>query len=173
METTKVRVRVRNVRPLLMHRFRDEEAGKTTRKKAVEGPQAEAEKSLYANESGPYAPSTWFEGSMIKAAVNFAFRGKKTYKDLVKSAVEVSPLEIPLRSKGWEIDSRPVVIKGRIMRHRPKFPEWEAEFTIDITDPQLPPKVLLDILKDAGQYCGVGDFRPKFGTFEVVGFEEI
>jgi hypothetical protein len=171
MELTRIKVTVHGTKPLLVHRFAEEESGKS-RKKATEDSKTQAEKALYTNADGPYAPSSWFEGAMVKAGVNFSLRGKKTYKDLVKSAVVVTPEEIPLRNE-WEVDSRPVVISGRIMRHRPKFKEWSAEFTVEITDPQLPANVLQDILKDAGQYCGVGDYRPKFGTFEIVEFKEI
>jgi hypothetical protein len=173
MEETKVRVIVVGTKPLLVNRFAEEESGRS-RKKAILPAKEQAEKALYANADGPFIPYSWFEGSMVRAGVNFSFRGKKTYKDLMKSAVNVFPEEIPLSSNdGWIMDSRSVVIKGRIMRHRPKFMEWQAEFFITITDPQLSSRVLLDILKDAGQFCGVGDYRPKFGTFEVVEFEEV
>jgi len=173
MEETKIRVLVTGTKPLLVNRFAEEESGRS-RKGAVKPALEQAEKALYVNANGPFVPYTWFEGAMIRAGVNFSFRGKKTFKDLCKSAVNVTPEEIPLFSNnGWIMDSRSVVIKGRIMRHRPKFMEWQAEFIINITDPQLPARVLLDILKDAGQFCGVGDYRPKFGTFEVSEFEEI
>jgi hypothetical protein len=32
------------------------------------------------------------------------------------------------------------------------------------------PQLVYDILRDAGRYQGIGDFRPMFGTFEVLDF---
>jgi hypothetical protein len=73
-----------------------------------------------------------------------------------------------------EIDKRPVVVRGsRILRQRPMMREgWELSFTINILEEQLPSEVVRKILEHAGKYVGIGDFRPRFGRFEVVEFKE-
>lgn len=66
-------------------------------------------------------------------------------------------------------DVRAVVIGGkRIMRTRPIFPEWKATFTIAYDNEQVDLSDIQRALIDAGSKSGIGDFRPRFGRYEVV-----
>jgi len=83
-------------------------------------------------------------------------------------------------AKDFEVDSRPVVIpstKGRIMRHRPRFDQWSASFTIRINEMILPVDFVQRLLTEGGEQIGIGDFRPEkggpFGTFNVVEWTEV
>jgi len=73
------------------------------------------------------------------------------------------------------LDLRPVVIsRARVVRIRPTFKAgWELEFVIEVIDDQIPIEMVQDILTLAGKTVGIGDFRPKFGRFRVVTFEEL
>ena len=66
--------------------------------------------------------------------------------------------------------------KGRIMRYRPRFNEWGARFDLLLDDNALDAEMAHQLLNEAGQSIGIGDFRPEkrgpFGTFRVVRFEE-
>ena len=172
-----IHVKVESICPMLMHRFPEEdEEPKVKRKTGVINYKEEFEKSLYKDEDGTiYMPSTWFEQSMVKAAVNFPIpgKGKKTFKDLVNSALIVLPEKIPIDPQEYKIDKRSVRIgRSRVFRYRPRWDHWQAEFTIIIFDEQLPVSTLKQILEYAGAYKGVGDYRPKFGRFQIVKFEE-
>ena len=59
------------------------------------------------------------------------------------------------------------VQKARVIRTRPMFPQWSCTFTIQ-WDPQMiaSEDQLMDIVETAG-VVGIGDYRPKFGRFEV------
>jgi hypothetical protein len=161
--------------PLLQHRFDDkkdtEKAIKVGGKRDYSGA---AEASLYRGVDGViYQPSTHIEGAMLKAASNYQIggRGKKTYRDLFKSAVLVSPDAIPHKIQDFTIDRRAVIVmRARIMRERPLFAVWGLDFEINIMDDQIPDEVVNQILCHAGQYVGIGDFRPKFGRFMVTKF---
>ena len=110
---------------------------------------------------------------MKKAAVQFKFKGKKTYKDFVESGVFVEPEYIIHKKQKWEVDKRMVRIgTARIMRIRPIFNEWELEFKLQVINPDLDIKVLNDILIYAGKFIGIGDYRPKYGRFMVSEFKE-
>ena len=65
--------------------------------------------------------------------------------------------------------------KGRIMRHRPRWNEWAAEFDLVVNDQLLDPAKAHELLNEAGLQCGIGDFRPEkrgpFGCFRVVRWE--
>jgi hypothetical protein len=60
------------------------------------------------------------------------------------------------------------------VRVRPRFDSWSLYGTLSIMDEQITDEVLKDILTFAGQYKGLGDWRPggktpgPFGRFTVV-----
>lgn len=58
--------------------------------------------------------------------------------------------------------------KTRVMRCRPMFAKWSCAFTVE-WDPSLikNESQLLEIVECAAR-VGVGDWRPKFGRFEIV-----
>lgn len=174
-----IKIQIKNVTPLIQHRFEfrsQDESSKRASGMATPTAENEAETAAYKNAKGFYEPSSHIEGSMLKAASNFKIpgRGKKTYKDLLKSALLIDPVEIPLKPQEYEIFSTPVVVqRSRIVRSRPKFVDWSLEFTINITDEQLRPDVVKEILEFAGRNVGIGDWRPKYGRFSVEKFEVI
>lgn len=57
------------------------------------------------------------------------------------------------------------------IRVRPRFNEWSARGTVTVWDKQITDAVLADVLRYAGQYKGLGDWRPggktpgSFGMF--------
>lgn len=59
--------------------------------------------------------------------------------------------------------------QARVIRTRPIFPAWGCTFTVT-WDPDLvkDERQIIEIAESAGQ-SGIGDWRPKFGRFEVVG----
>jgi len=175
---------ITGIAPLLQHRFAEEKNGanKSRAKKKVYDPEEEAETALFRGKDGNiYHPSEHIFGAMVKSAVYFKFEGKKTYKDIIKRGVIVEPFEIPLMDekgevyKGWdEIDTRRVVIqRSAITRWRPLFHEgWKLKFNISIIDDEnLAPSTLKEILERAGT-IGIGDYRPRFGRFQVTSFKE-
>jgi len=173
----KINVMIKGVAPLLQNRFPIEEYGinKSRAKKKVYIPEEEAKKSLYQNEQiGIYEPNEHILGALIKAGTKFIFEGKKTFKDILRTGIIIEPECIPLKTKNnYIIDSRPVVIgRARIVRSRPRFEDWELEFTITIIDnTNISSAVLKEILETAGT-LGIGDYRPRFGRFQVIQYQE-
>jgi len=173
----KVNATILGVAPLLQHRYPSEkEETKITKTRGARDYSGEAELALYKDEAGKiYQPAEHILGALIKAAGDFKItgRGKKTYKDLIKSAVVIFPDAIPHKKTKWIVDRRPVVVqRARIMRERPRFDDWELNFIIETLDEQLPISALKEILDQAGK-VGIGDFRPRFGRFMVTEFKEI
>jgi hypothetical protein len=60
------------------------------------------------------------------------------------------------------------VQKNRVLRTRPMFPVWQLEFTVTYSPEVVTKAQLDDALDIAGNLVGLGDWRPKFGRFEVV-----
>lgn len=169
----KINVKIKGTAPLLLHRFAPEESV-SSRTKKVYVPEEEAEKACYRNEHGKvFIPSTHFKGAMIKSGVDFIYKGRKTYKEYIKSGIFIEENEIILTPQEYIVNSMPVVIaRARILRSRPEFKDWKCEFSLEIADEALDYRIVKDILIAAGKYKGVGDFRPEYGRFEVVSFKK-
>jgi len=137
-----------------------------------EAQKQEAEMGLYKNSKGCYIPSEQLIESMVKAGTNIRVKGqgKKTYKDYIKSYIFIEPDEIVINGE-WIVDTRYVKIqRSGILRNRPMFKEWNAEFTLIITDDSLPLDTIKEILEIAGTRIGIGDYRPRYGLFTVENF---
>ena len=111
---------------------------------------------------------------MRKAATQLkkAGAGKKTLKDFVFSGLRVNPDMLELSEQKYEIDIRTVVVmRARVMRARPLFKEWSISFQIENIDEMTwDGGTIKQVLCEAGKYQGLLDFRPLFGTFEVMSF---
>lgn len=172
-----IEVEITGIAPLLQNRFPMEEHGHNISKatKKVYVPEDEAKKCLYIKDGQIYQPAEHIFQSMVRAATDFKFSGKKTFKDVVTSCIAVEPEEIPMISdKPYEIDTRPVVIqRARVLKWRPKFNQWKLRFKLLILDDtNISPSNLKEILEKAGATKGIGDYRPRFGRFMVTMFKE-
>ena len=161
-------VKVGGVAPMLHHRYRGNNPEGSKKASQVYDPQVEAEKALYADGDGvPYVPGEWIEAALVRAGASFKYKGRRTYRDLMRSGVRVEPLEIPLPFE-WTIDTRGAIVqRNRIERFRPRFDEWEIEFDLVVMQPEVQGAVLREILTEAGDFYGIGDFRPRFGRFAI------
>lgn len=186
-----VHVKIAGVKPLLQHRFSEEaELGTATRAvhQANQDPRAVAERSAYIADDGTYyMPSAAIYRALIEAGANHKLRGsRKSAKWVVPGAVVLVDDAITLLNGDgstpidhFEVDSRPVTIpatKGRIMRHRPRFEQWSLAFDMRINEKLLEPKFVHQLLSEAGDQLGIGDFRPQtrgpFGRFCITLWEE-
>lgn len=186
-----VEIEIVGTSPLLQHRFSEEfEVQKSTRTVAQEQgtPREEASKVVYKDSTGRfYFPGTWISSSLREAGSNHKLRGsRKSIKYVIPAAIRIVEVEVFLRNgdgnliKDFEVDSRPITIpatKGRIMRHRPRFDCWSAEFNMTINTDLLSEEFVHKLLNEAGQSQGIGDFRPNksgpFGCFRVVSWAQI
>lgn len=184
MET--IKFKITGVSPLLMHsdRFANpldpatkahkELTGK--RKKTDDDHEAIAHSewkgSLYIDQRGPFVPGQNFDASIIA--------GAKMQKlgSTVKRAAQVIDDRVYLEYKGPKdvdglfvpdfIDVRGVKVgTAKVMRCRPIFREWSAEFSVAFNPEQLNRNDLLKAVVDAGMLVGVCDYRPRFGKFSV------
>jgi hypothetical protein len=171
---TTLDVVIKGTRPLLMHSTAGMLKPKSNKVKSSEhDPIEEAKDCLYLNDAKKICvPSMAVLSAMRKAATQLkkAGAGKKTLKDFVFSGLQIESDMIELPDQKYEIDIRPVVImRSRIMRARPLFKNWELSFKVNIIDEQTwDAGMVRQVLEEAGKYQGLLDFRPLFGTFEVL-----
>lgn len=141
------------------------------------------EKAYFAEDIGVYLPAEHIERSIAVAAGNWKL-GKK-----VTATVFCSDTRFPIKMKNFPrftsiedfvthglVDRRNVKMKtgSSVGRARPMLPTgWRVTVDVMVTAPDIGGDTLAEILEHAGQFVGIGDYRPKFGRFDVVSFEEV
>lgn len=193
----KVFARIQGTSPLLQHAFGSAAMESLTEEAKARTGQVDYSlewmTTMYAGSDGYlYQPATHIEGALQKAASAFKVKGKagKTFKDAVKAYAYVAPEQPHLLWNGQPIPTptkhllesptealsvsimrvkvqRAAVARSRLMVN----PGWELEFAIDVIDAQLPQAVVKEALIEAGRAVGIGDYRPRYGRFNVVSFE--
>ena len=89
-------------------------------------------------------------------------------------------LEHPLKGKGlaemyessdpdYKFVRGVVVNRGRVFTTRPCIPDWRATVCVQFEDEIVSKDELRKWLVEAGANIGIGDWRPKFGRFTVMG----
>lgn len=166
-----VKVTIKSVSPLLMHRFPMTDEGNQSKMT----PEQQAEISAYRDESKElFIPGVNIQRALISAAAFSKGKGRASLQKQVAACLFVTPEIVKLGTKNYLIDSRPVVIaatKGRVVRHRPRLNDWQASFSIEYDQDLLSEKDVRHIVDDCGQRVGLLDFRPEkrgpFGRFMV------
>jgi len=177
----KINVTVKGVAPLLQHKMslgQEAQLASKTKKSVGQGKGDNPEDYLYVLNGKVVQPTEHFVQGIIKQLSNYKIqgKGKKTYKELGKGSMGIVPEYAVHKIQDWVVDSRTVVIpatKGRAVRLRPKFENWELDFTIELFNDDMPIEVIKSALDDMGRESGIGDYRPRFGRFIVTSFDEI
>lgn len=135
--------------------------------------EIEFEGGLYFDEKiGPYLPDRCIKATIIEGAKKTK-SGKMANESLaiVEQMVKLE-YDGPRTISGlWNENFRDVSSVGvgmsRVMRTRPMFREWAAQFTILYDEKIINEADILIWLETAGTRTGIGDHRPDFGKFSV------
>ena len=172
--TIEIAVTIKGIKPLLQHSTFAMTLPKNKKIKSSEhDPAEDAALCLYLDEDKKRCvPFMHILSAMRRAATNLkkGGSGKKTLKDFVFSGLQVSPELIILDHQEYVVDIQIVKVgTARVPRARPLFKVWGINFKIVIVDEQTwDAGTVRQVLEEAGKYQGIGDFRPLYGTFEVV-----
>jgi hypothetical protein len=60
------------------------------------------------------------------------------------------------------------VQQNRVMRSRPLFRKWSCTFTVEFDTEVVNTEQVIEAIIASGRYEGFGDWRPKYGRFEIV-----
>ena len=133
------------------------------------------------NLDRPVVPADSFLGSLISGAKKLRLKGDALSSiDVVDDALltghghpagsNATILDFWSNGVGPFVDVRGVRVQNaRIMRYRPRFNHWKATFQIFLSG--LDSDRFLQIARTAGESCGIGDYRPRFGLYEISRFE--
>lgn len=176
----RVEITIEGTAPILFHRWNCEsvESKSRAKKGSAEKKSDDVESYVYRTEKGELAiPGEYLRGAIVGASKfqQDPRSPRKSAADLFKAAViSLTPLAT-LGTKDWDyMDKRRVCIqRNAITRSRPAMREgWTAKFILLINLPEYVDAQLLNsTVQAAGKLIGLGDFRPSFGRFNVVGFE--
>lgn len=186
--TAKILARIQGTRPLLMHNghmanplnpLSQELAALTKkRKKTIDDYRAIAEVEMKAglywhDEVGPFVPADNVFKSFIKGG------GRHKLGSTIERSVFIIDDMLPLQYEGprtvdeliedpdFRLEAIVKIGQSKTMRTRPKFDNWSLEATFELDEDELDLHNLETPVKDAGKYVGLGDWRPRYGTYEV------
>jgi hypothetical protein len=173
------RVRVTGVAPLLCHAWNVESVDEKA--KAKKGSKAkktdDVESYVYRDERGFICiPTEYFHMALVGAA---RYRQdprspRKSAMDLFKAGLAGLEELCSLGTKEWDyLDRHRVTVqRSSITRVRPAFkPGWTVDVALTVLLPEyISPEMLNDSFTQAGKLIGVGDHRPTYGRFQIVGF---
>ncbi len=178
------RVTVVGEAPLLFHAWNSEsvDAKSAAKKGSAAKKEDDVESYVYRNADGHLC----LPGANLAAAIHEAAKYRQDPRSPRKSARDlyragVIPLDIltPFEPKvsTWDyMDRRRVrVQQAAVTRSRPAMTEgWRATFSLRVLLPQyIDEQSLHEVLRDAGSFVGLCDFRPTYGRFRIDHFEVV
>lgn len=157
---------------------------------------------LYVEDGKVVIPSDNLMTVLREGGAQISFKGKKTFKAQTQSGLIIDQSSWPLVVNGKEIPyseieplvgepsfkahedkakslgfalftKRAKIGSSKHVRVRPRFDNWSCSGTITVLDQTITSTVLEQILKFAGAYSGLCDWRPssktpgRFGRFDV------
>ena len=177
-----IKVTIEGTTPLLMNKFNvqammDKSKGKRITKEY--DPKIEAEAAAYfsTDKKSLIIPSNVLYAAILNAATWYKFQ-KRSAKQVIAGSLRVTPEEVSLGTKSYEIDNRAVVImKARVIKSRPIIKKWKVSFELVYNEKVITqPELLKPIVEEAGQRIGLMDYRPQkggpYGTFKVTKWED-
>jgi hypothetical protein len=188
----KIEVEIEGTSPLLQHKFgaitQQEMESPSKKRTGVPDYSKEWEDTCYVENDHLVQPGLHIEMAMAKASKGYKMPGSrgKSYYELFASNVFVKPEMIPhgvrlpktpninVYEDRVYVDVRAVVVnRGRVLRSRLALaPGWRLAFQIDVEDDQLQVEVVKEVLEQAGQKVGLGDYRPRNGRFKIIKFDK-
>lgn len=140
------------------------------------------EKGHYGEDGVAFIPPMAFKNAIARAAqmldISIPGKGKNKYTKHFVAGVMVSDA-LSLGIKKDEVQPQwlsmgPQGRKGTtgVMRAFPHYDKWEGKIKVHVLDDTIGKEVFEKVLRESGNFVGVGQFRPEkggyFGRYEVV-----
>lgn len=175
-------VTIQGTTPLLMHAWNVEEIDEKSKanKNSSIRKTDNLESYVYRDSEGRLGISaTCLHGALTEAGrwITDPRSPRKSARDLVKGTVQVLTVVAPFEPETdkWDYEDRRrvVVQRAAITRTRPAMKAgWKTRFQILVTAPEYINEYLLQsLVHKAGSFCGVCDFRPTYGRFNLIAFD--
>ena len=192
-----IKVEIKGMTPLLLHNPRlanpldpESKKHKEVSKKRVKSDD-DHEWLLHHNwEMGFYLdkdedviiPSHMLEACIVNGAKDFkkGTQFKSTFMVLSDAKLKhsetgkVFSMQQMYKNRDQFMDVRPVKLKGSttLMCARPKLESWSLGFEASYMEEAINLAEVQQAIENGGKYKAIGDYRPKFGRFEIVAITE-
>lgn len=93
-------------------------------------------------------------GLMVDNDASLIYNGSKELTELIND-----------RNYSFIIPVR--IQQKKVTKTRAMFKEWSAQFTVSYNESILNKDQVIKSIEDAGMYCGLGDWLPRFGRFDI------
>lgn len=129
--------------------------------------------AYWSKEDGFFIPgqnmdATLVAGAKLQKLGTHWKRGALVLENRIKLTHEGPGTPDQLWDNPAFVDCRGVKVgTSKIMRYRPIFLRWSAEFTVVINPDVLDLQEARKAITDAGALIGVCEYRPRFGRFSV------
>jgi len=179
---------LKSTSPLSFGRYYAQEVAKKDKESAADFEERTWRNRLHVTDDGfvlvpPLAFKNMLDASAKYLGMQIPGRGKATYRQRFASGVLVlRPLVLPVKEAEVKGEWRHVPADGtpggskRVMKCFPVIPRWEGEVEIHVLDDTITQEVLEEHLVQAGQFIGLGSFRPEnrgiYGRFKLVNLKE-
>lgn len=127
---------------------------------------------LYMSNGAPCIPGEMLEAMMIGGAKKEKM-GNQAKAGIIVEGNPALEYEGPKDPKDlWEdprfqLRTSARVGMARVQRTRPRFDDWALSFEVKFLPSLINAKSVRSFLVVAGEQIGIGDWRPRFGRFEV------
>lgn len=144
------------------------------------------EKGHYTKDGKVFIPPMAFKNCIAQASkylsVQIPGKGKEKYtKHFLAGVLVLEPVVLNATKKDvkkYTVFGNSMGRRGapgaRVKKHFPTVEKWEAEVSWHIVDDEITKDIFEKTLKEAGQFIGVGTFRPEngghYGRFYVESF---
>lgn len=133
----------------------------------------EFQASCYFENGKYFIPSANIEACMLASAKHFKMgtliKQSCVVPDDAKFSFEDEELKpSDLYGEKKYVDMRTVKVgTAKTIRTRPIFNTWECEFNLFLDESKMNEEQIINIVENAGKYVGLGDYRPRYGRFEI------
>lgn len=139
------------------------------------------EKGHYDDQGNAYIPPMAFKGALANAAKMLAIpipgKGKSLYtKHFLAGVMVTDTLSLGVHKDKVEpqwLSCDPQGRKGGmgVLRAFPHYEKWDGQIRIYVLDDTISKEIFEKVLREAGNFVGIGQFRPEkggyFGRFEL------
>jgi hypothetical protein len=128
--------------------------------------------SLYLSGGMPCIPAEMMEAALVRAATQEkrsakAKAGLVIRQDLILQYEGSKDPAALCADPNFRLRCGVRIGTSRVMRTRPKFSNWAADFTVEFVPTLLNEEDVHSFIATAGAQIGIGDWRPRFGRFSI------
>lgn len=179
---------LKSTSPICFGRYYAQDVPKKDKESAADYEERTWRNRLHLAEDGrifipPFAFKNCLDSAAKYLGKQIPGKGKATYtKHFVSGVLVMDPLILPVKKAEVKGEWRYVPADGmpggskRVMKCFPVISRWEGSVQIQVLDDTVTCEVLAEHLVQAGQFIGVGSFRPQnrgiYGRFKLVSLKE-